>query len=270
MVMEIANSEYAFACRIDNVKEAAMGNRVISGCAVTANAPADMFVDVGSGYVRITNAYKTISAVSNQAITAAHATLDRYDTITVGNDGTVDYTAGTAAANPMPPDLPASHILLATIFVEHSSTTVETADIADNRIIYADSGVQVPIGGIIPWAKTITGTPTLPTGWMECDGSTVSDAESPINGQAVPNLNSTQRFLRGASTSGGTGGADTVAHTHAVSGTTGSNAGQQNYVSAGTTSAGIHTHTFSATSGAASDEQNMPAYYQVVFIIRIK
>lgn len=127
-----------------------------------------------------------------------------------------------------------------------------------------------PIGGIIPWAKTITGVPALPACWQECDGSVISDAESPMNGQNTPNLNTTQRFLRGASTSGGTGGADTVAHTHDYSGTTASNANQQNFTSAGSTSAGTHTHAYSGTSGAASDANNLPAYYQVVYIIKIK
>ena len=46
-----------------------------------------------------------------------------------------------------------------------------------------------PIGSILPWAKSFTGVPTLPQGWAECDGSTVSDAESPLNGQTLPDLN---------------------------------------------------------------------------------
>ena len=251
MVMEVANSEYAFACRMDNIKEAAEGNRVISGCGVTAQGTPDMTVDIAAGVVRIDNAYMTISLVDNQAVTAADGTNDRWDIIAVGKDGTVDYTAGTAAANPMPPDLPADHILLALIFVENNSSTVESADIKDNRIIYEDSGVQCPIGSIISWAKSITGMPSLPTGWIECDGvGNITDAESPLNGQPVPDLNTTQRFLRGASTSGTTGGADT--HTHLASFT--ADDGSPGHVCGGNSAAG----------------SSLPAYYQVVFIIRIK
>ena len=33
-----------------------------------------------------------------------------------------------------------------------------------------------PIGTILPWAKTLTNTPELPAGWMECDGSVLVDS----------------------------------------------------------------------------------------------
>lgn len=61
-----------------------------------------------------------------------------------------------------------------------------------------------PIGSIIAWHKSFTGVPTLPANWVECDGSAISDSESPLNGQTVPDLNGDARFLRGASTSGTT------------------------------------------------------------------
>ena len=155
MGMEIANSEYAFAARIDNIKEASKGNGILSGCAVTANATPDMFVDIAAGSVRISNAYVTVSLVANQAITAADGTNDRWDILEVGVNGTVDYTAGTAAANPMPPDLAEDHVLLATIFVENNSSAVETADIQDNRIIKAESN---PIKNV--WEDTNTADET--------------------------------------------------------------------------------------------------------------
>ncbi|MCX7650236.1 MAG: hypothetical protein N2050_06750 [Flavobacteriales bacterium] len=72
----------------------------------------------------------------------------------------------------------------------------------------------VPIGAIIAWVNHLTGTPSLPPGWVECNGGTVSDSESPINGQPIPNLNNTPSgtfgtpsggyYLRG--TTGTTGG----------------------------------------------------------------
>lgn len=70
----------------------------------------------------------------------------------------------------------------------------------------------VPIGSIIAWHKNLTGVPSLPDGWVECNGATISDSQSPMNGRATPNLNgattsssgdaSRGRFLRGYSTSG--------------------------------------------------------------------
>ncbi len=80
----------------------------------------------------------------------------------------------------------------------------------------SSSTIIAPIGTILPWLKTYTNTPqALPTGWVEADGATVSDAESVYNGQVLPDLNGGE-FIRGAGTSGGTGGSDTMAHTHGV------------------------------------------------------
>jgi len=71
----------------------------------------------------------------------------------------------------------------------------------------------VPIGSIIAWNKNMSGTPALPAEWVECNGQVLSDAESPLNGQTIPNLNSganstfgtttnVGRYLRGSTSSG--------------------------------------------------------------------
>ena len=126
--------------------------------------------------------------------------------------------------------------------------------------------VYVPIGTVIPWAKSISGTPSLSSYWAECNGQTITDSDSPFNGQALPNLNGNNNFLRGATASGATGGAAT--HVHAISGTTGaavnaSTAGTSNNIAPSAS----HTHTY---SGAFAAGNSLPAYYSVVFIIRIK
>ncbi|MBS1614400.1 MAG: hypothetical protein JST49_16385 [Bacteroidetes bacterium] len=70
-----------------------------------------------------------------------------------------------------------------------------------------------PIGSIMAWHKNGANMPALPDGWVECNGQTLSDAASPLNGTAMPNLNGTftteaggtssaGRFLRGGATSG--------------------------------------------------------------------
>ena len=66
-----------------------------------------------------------------------------------------------------------------------------------------ESTNEVPIGTIAAWHKNMTGVPALPAGWVECDGSAVSDPASVLNGQNTPNLNGQRRFLRGNPTSGG-------------------------------------------------------------------
>ncbi|MEW6295972.1 MAG: hypothetical protein AB1467_06855 [Candidatus Diapherotrites archaeon] len=143
---EIANNGYAFACRIDNIKESAKGNFVVSGCAVSAQTPATMAVNIASGTIRIGRSNVVVSSTS-KTVNASHATLDRYDIISVGSDAVVDYTAGTAATNPYPPDLAADHILLAVIFVEKASTTVDAADVADSRIIGESSTITLMHSG---------------------------------------------------------------------------------------------------------------------------
>ncbi|KKK84552.1 hypothetical protein LCGC14_2782170, partial [marine sediment metagenome] len=99
-----------------------------------------------------------------------------------------------------------------------------------------------------------TNTPqALPTGWVEADGATVSDAQSVYNGQVLPDLNGGE-FIRGAGTSGGTGGSDTMAHTHGVT----TNVAVGNHIAltvnghtnhtALTLNTDQHNHSFSDTS----------------------
>ena len=78
----------------------------------------------------------------------------------------------------------------------------------------SSTSILAPVGAIMPWLKSFTNTPqALPSGWMEADGSAISDADSVYNGQNAPDLNGGE-FIRGDATSGGTGGSDTMAHTH--------------------------------------------------------
>jgi len=133
--------------------------------------------------------------------------------------------------------------------------------------------VIVPIGSIVPWLKSLTGCPALPDGWVECDGSVLSDSDSPFNGQTIPNLNTgTYRMLRGAATSGATGGADThtlsaaemPAHVH-------SQAPPASGAGSGGWSIGAPSGTLdTGSAGSSQAHNNLPAYYSVVFIIRVK
>jgi hypothetical protein len=68
-----------------------------------------------------------------------------------------------------------------------------------------------PIGSIVAVVITTAGCPTPGPRWEVCDGAAYP-ASSPMFGANKPNLNATNRFLRGNTTSGATGGAET--HTH--------------------------------------------------------
>lgn len=77
-----------------------------------------------------------------------------------------------------------------------------TSLVSASGTTYTCNGSGDPIGTIVAWHKSLTGTPTLPDGWVQCDGQTLRDSASPYNGQVIPNLNGEARFLRGGATSG--------------------------------------------------------------------
>jgi len=102
----------------------------------------------------------------------------------------------------------------------------------------------VPIGGIIPW-DDFNGAVTIPSSFVHCDGSTISDSESPINGQATRDLSN--RYLVGFGTEGG-GDIDTAVYSASPVG----NASHQvslnhsHTVISHTHDLGNHTHTGAA------------------------
>jgi hypothetical protein len=129
-----------------------------------------------------------------------------------------------------------------------------------------------PLGGILGWLKTLSGCPSLPTDFVECNGQTLSDAGSPFNGQVIPNLNASGGgnpcFLRGATLSGGTGGGET--HTHG-NGTL--SVGQAEHGSIQVASGGTwvpSTAHYHYLSGSVASGSSLPTYYSVVWIMRIK
>lgn len=115
---------------------------------------------------------------------------------------------------------------------------------------------EKPIGSVTAYLKTFAGTPSLPSGWIECNGQTISEARSPYNGQAIPNLNGNNNFLRGGATSGSTGGSATHTHTYNFTTTYGARDSLRN--------AYPEPENKSITS-----ESSLPPYYNVVWIMRI-
>jgi len=128
---------------------------------------------------------------------------------------------------------------------------------------------NVPIGAIVAWDKSLSGVPALPANFVECNGQTLSDAASPLNGQTIRNLNGVNRFLRGNSTSGATGGGAT--HVHSFSGVTDIEDGDHDVQSPSgspvSVAAFAHTHAFSGTTGSGS---SLPPYMDMVWVMRIK
>jgi len=141
------------------------------------------------------------------------------------------------------------------------------------------------VGTIKPIAISLSGIPTnfLTAFWKACDGSVLSDTESPLNGVSLPALNSgTQRFLRGSTTSGATGGTETHNHQWAIDTAdndvcitvqgTGSARTTQSFDSAGNVD-DIREYLSSTEMDGSyytSKVGTLPSYYEVPFYIKIK
>lgn len=119
------------------------------------------------------------------------------------------------------------------------------------------SGDEFPVGAVVAWLQDFTGTPALPDDWVECNGQVLSDAESPYDGQTIPDLNGNQYFLRGAAISGG--GVGQTAHAHS--------AGASFEV---TTTPGSGAFAWDANAQSSAETAFAPDHYTVVWIMKVK
>lgn len=161
-------------------------------------------------------------------------------------------------------------------------------DWEDGQVLWADDLVDTikvanliaaPIGTVNSWLKSFTNTPTLPFGWVECNGQTLSDADSVYDGQTIPDLNGDNRFLRGNATSGDTGGSEEHNHQWTQDNSTSTS---RTWEADGSTVKNLNTRAFGATGGPiiglnldqnnsyTKDTDTKPPYYGVVWIMRVK
>jgi len=134
----------------------------------------------------------------------------------------------------------------------------------------------VPVGAITPWLKNFNNVPSLPEEFVECNGQTINDAQSPLDGQTVPDLNGTNRFIRAANSSGSTGGS--LTHNHQVTEFQADfDGGEYAYTfnndegMAGFDSSGNQFDFSGPAETSYTDNTNVePPYYDTVMVIRIK
>lgn len=118
----------------DIVTAAANAYGVVSGCACTpASSGVTLGVAVASGSVHVGSS--TPVAVTGATVTpgAAHATNPRFDLITANTSGTLAVVAGTAAAAPVFPAIPASRVVLAAVYIPATATSITAANLVDKR-----------------------------------------------------------------------------------------------------------------------------------------
>lgn len=156
----------------------------------------------------------------------------------------------------------------------------------------AGGGSQMPIGTIMAWHKSLPGSPgpTLPDGWVECNGQTLNDPLSPYNGEVIPDLNNPQdprhtkgSFLRGHTESGLTELDQLQDHRHHIMNDPGEQTQilwflRQNFGSE--SSSGINLASGSGGSGwntiigtaynASIGDETRPANMTVVWIMKVR
>ena len=186
------------------------------------------------------------SATQAASITTINAKNTAQDTsITAINtkNTTQDSSIGTLNATTADHE---TRIKAAEVTVDGHTTKI---DALNNGLAFG----RVPVGTIVAWNKTATGTPALPDGWLECDGQVVFDTASPYYTKTLPSLNGTNLFLRGATASGTTGGSTT--HTHTFTQTASDYAPDASHY---------------ADGSIANPANHLPPYFDIVWIIRVK
>ena len=166
------------------------------------------------------------------------------------------------------------------IGTSNPGTKMEVNGTVSGSAIYSNGELlTMPIGIIIPWHKSMTGVPgTLPAGWLECNGQTISDASSPLNGQTLPDLNSQLwgggrgHYLRGGTTSG-----DFNTSTYYTGNSADYSFGQGSgtyygigYGRSVSNETGSSQVTYNASSNGLGSARIMVAAMTVVFIIKVK
>ena len=166
---------------------------------------------------------------------------------------------------------------------ENTDTTGLNADTLDGKD-WDDlnlGGGSSPTGSVTAWLKSYPNTPILPDDWVECNGQVLNDIESVYDGQTIPDLNgntdANKLFLRGAETSGGTGGSTN--HKHGGHMTTLGRLYNTNY---GTmTVSGTSDDCVQGCGGGSATSKTVyktspadvvvvPPYYEVVWIMKVK
>lgn len=118
------------------------GHGIESGLAVTPNnSGVSLNVNVAAGVAIIGGARYSLSASTNLTIGAANATNPRFDLV-VTSATTISVVAGTAAANPVYPALPANSAALGVVYIPANATSITAVNIQDKRIVVIAGGAD--------------------------------------------------------------------------------------------------------------------------------
>jgi hypothetical protein len=140
---------------------------------------------------------------------AAHATLDRIDTVVVEADGLVSAQQGTPDANPVAPSLGLGMTPIADVYIAALDTTLVNANITDRRVREPFGEEQLRDGAVT--AAKMSKVPVVPDISIGAgDPSPITITAKDVDGNAVARaqlfkievLNGTGGFDTGAVTTG--------------------------------------------------------------------
>lgn len=127
---------------------------VVSGCATTT-AGGVMTVAVAAGVVRVAGKPVTVAGATSDAMTA-HASLPKWYLVTVSSAGAIVVTAGTQAADPKLPSIPATSAVVAAVYLPAATSAITASMIVDKRVTVADTrtGIIVAATDAPAWMKS--------------------------------------------------------------------------------------------------------------------
>lgn len=120
-----------FRQHIDVLVAGVEGTGITSGCAVAPSG--GMVISVAAGGV-VRAGVAAATAAATPTVSAAHATLPRFDIVVIAAGNSAAIRAGTAAANPQPPTLTAGDVALAMVYVPPAATAMAAGNIVDMRV----------------------------------------------------------------------------------------------------------------------------------------
>lgn len=188
---------------------------------------------------RLTGAYDITFAIYDSPVAVTEKWQETQTGVTV-RDGNFSVLLGTATA--LPPGLFNNPDRFVGITVAGFAELQPRQRFAS--VPYAMHAADgVPIGAVIDWWRADASV-SVPDGYLICNGQTVNDAQSPLNGKVLPDL--TDKFVRGVtdptySGFGNVGGSDShdhdITHDHPA-------------ITVNTTENGEHRHSWGYFDGA--------------------
>lgn len=110
-------------------------NGVILGLDIIQDTGSNMNVKVNtSGVAIVDGGVRKLAAGTTATVTTADATHPRFDLVSITSSDTLVITAGTPAANPVFPAIPANSTVLAAVYVPANDTAITTPQIIDKRV----------------------------------------------------------------------------------------------------------------------------------------